>query len=53
MMRQIMELTKEQIEILLHLVTREMDGFCGDVGYMELSKIKKELELNLESNQRL
>ncbi|MGR6860747.1 hypothetical protein ACU5EH_10805 [Aliivibrio salmonicida] len=48
-----MELTKEQIETLLHLVTREMNGFCGDVGYMELSKIKKELELNLDNFKQL
>lgn len=44
-----MELTKEQIKTLLHLVKREMDGFCGDLGYMELSKIKEALELKLDS----
>lgn len=45
-----LKLTHEQVQTLLHLVKREMDGFCGDVGYSELSKIKNLLEQQLYKN---
>ncbi|MEZ8613824.1 hypothetical protein AB4559_22515 [Vibrio sp. 10N.222.51.C8] len=35
-----LELTNDQVDILLHLVQTEMNGICGDLGYMELSKIR-------------
>ncbi|MGS0569396.1 hypothetical protein ACU8V6_13055 [Vibrio alginolyticus] len=38
-----LKLTDEQVQTLLHLVKTEINGFCGDVGYIELSKIKKNL----------
>lgn len=45
-----LKLTDKQVQTLLHLVETEMSGFCGDVGYSELSKIKNILELQLEKN---
>lgn len=45
-----LKLTDEQVQILLHLVKTEMNGFCGDVGYVELSKIKNILEQQLDKN---
>ncbi|MCA6720269.1 hypothetical protein R7Z44_14525 [Vibrio sp. 1409] len=45
-----LKLTDEQVQTLLHLVKTEMKGFCGDVGYIELSKIKNILEQQLEKN---
>jgi len=42
-----MDLTNEQVQVLLNLVTREMDGICGDLGYLELSKIRDILEQQL------
>lgn len=44
------ELNTEQVQTLLHLVRAEMDGFCGDRGYEELSKIKIILEQELENS---
>jgi hypothetical protein len=38
------QLTNVQVEILLHLVQNEMTGICGDVGYQELSQIRRILE---------
>ena len=43
-----LNLTEQQVKVLLHLVTTEMDGICGDLGYADLSKIKKELQNGLE-----
>ena len=43
-----MKLTDEQVKTLLHLVKTEMSGFCGDLGYSELSKIRKILEQQLD-----
>ncbi|GLS88960.1 hypothetical protein GCM10007916_00270 [Psychromonas marina] len=45
-----MKLTDEQVTTLLHLVKTEMNGFCGDLGYEELSKIKKILEQQLDKS---
>ncbi|MCG9647091.1 hypothetical protein L1D24_00760 [Vibrio brasiliensis] len=45
-----MELTDDQIKILLHLVTSEMDNFCGDRGYAELMQIKENLEKQLANS---
>ncbi|GAJ78049.1 hypothetical protein JCM18905_3990 [Vibrio sp. JCM 18905] len=46
-----LELTDEQVQILLHLIKTEMSGFCGDVGgYAELSKIRNILERQLDKN---
>ncbi|MEZ9357203.1 hypothetical protein AB4143_13625 [Vibrio breoganii] len=42
------ELNTEQVQTLLHLVRSEMDRFCGDRGYEELSKIKIILEQEQE-----
>ncbi|MEZ8535023.1 hypothetical protein AB9R81_18135 [Vibrio cyclitrophicus] len=44
-------LTKEQLEILIHLVEREMSGFCGDGGYGELSQIRAKLEQRLDTSE--
>ncbi|TCV26934.1 hypothetical protein EDB71_107179 [Vibrio crassostreae] len=41
-------LTEEQVKTLMHLVKVEMSGFCGDVGYAELSQIKSILEDQLK-----
>ncbi|MCQ1060070.1 hypothetical protein LRP52_34250 [Photobacterium sp. ZSDE20] len=43
--------TEEQVGILLRLVRTEMSGFCGDVGYEELSKIRKILEEQLDNEE--
>ncbi|MEZ9709304.1 hypothetical protein AB4254_11550 [Vibrio breoganii] len=43
------ELSEDQLRILFHLVAKEMSGICGDVEYLELSKIKKYLVEELES----
>lgn len=40
--------TEEQVKTLIHLVKVEMNGFCGDVGYEELSQIRDILEQQLE-----
>ncbi|MEF1339732.1 hypothetical protein REH81_23665 [Vibrio rotiferianus] len=45
-----LKLADEQASILLRLVKTEMDGFCGDVGYAELSRIKNILEQQLDAN---
>ncbi|EJG0716560.1 hypothetical protein ACIL2W_000956 [Vibrio parahaemolyticus] len=45
-----LKLTDEQVQTLLHLVKTEINGFCGDVGYVELSKIKNILEQQLDKN---
>ncbi|EJG0716117.1 hypothetical protein ACIL2W_004251 [Vibrio parahaemolyticus] len=45
-----LELTDEQVQILLHLIKTEMSGLCGDVGYAELSKIRNILERQLDKN---
>ncbi|MDD1782962.1 hypothetical protein LRP49_17455 [Enterovibrio sp. ZSDZ35] len=45
-----LNLTKDQVQTLLNLVNREMSGICGDLGYLELSKIKSILEQQLDSN---
>ncbi|EAP93718.1 hypothetical protein V12B01_21721 [Vibrio splendidus 12B01] len=42
-----LDLTNDQVVILLHLVQTEMAGICGDRGYMELSKIRDTLERQL------
>lgn len=42
-----MQLTNDQVEILLHLVQSEMAGFCGDVGFQELFQIREILEAKL------
>lgn len=42
-----LKLTDEQVKTLLHLVKNEMNNFCGDVGYAELSKIKNTFEQHL------
>lgn len=44
-------LTDEQLKTLLHLVKNEMSGFCGDVGYAELSQIKATLEQRLDASE--
>lgn len=44
-------LTKQQLDILIHLVENEMGGFCGDVGYGELSQIKATLEQRLGTSE--
>ncbi|MEF1341719.1 hypothetical protein REH81_34065, partial [Vibrio rotiferianus] len=45
-----LKLADEQVRTLLRLVKTEMDGFCGDVGYAELSKINNILEQQLDAN---
>ncbi|MEZ9561382.1 hypothetical protein AB4245_15485 [Vibrio splendidus] len=42
-----LDLTNDQVVILLHLVQAEMAGITGDRGYMELSKIRDTLERQL------
>lgn len=37
------ELTQREVDILLNLIKHEMDGFCGDLGYAELSQLKSKL----------
>lgn len=37
------ELTQREIAILLNLINHEMNGFCGDLGYAELSQLKSKL----------
>lgn len=44
-------LTKQQLEILIHLVKNEMNGFCGDAGYEELSQIRAKLEQRLDTSE--
>lgn len=46
-----MELTEEQLKTLIHLVQVEMNGFCGDLGYGELSQIKATLEQQLSERE--
>ena len=41
--------TEQQVNILLCLVRAEMSGFCGDVGYEELSKIRAIFEQQLDN----
>jgi hypothetical protein len=48
-MNNINKLTEEQLNILIRLVKSEMDGFCGDLGYEELSKIRLILEKQRET----
>lgn len=43
--------TSAQVKILLTLVNQEMSGFCGDVGYEELSKIRGILEQQLDKGR--
>ncbi|MEZ8987851.1 hypothetical protein AB4571_02020 [Vibrio breoganii] len=43
-----LDLTGDQVEILLRLVLRELNGICGDVEYEELSKVKRALVSGLE-----
>jgi hypothetical protein len=38
-----MNLTEHEKEILLYLINQEMDGLCGDLGYMELSSLRKKI----------
>lgn len=37
--------TERELEILHHLVATEMDGICGDLGYLELSGIIKKIRI--------
>ena len=37
------ELTQREIDILLNLINHEMNGFCGDLGYAELSQLRSKL----------
>lgn len=41
-------LTKEQLEVLIHLVENEMSRFCGDLGYSELSKVREVLQQQIK-----
>ncbi len=43
-----MTLTNKDIDILINLINHELDGFCGDIGYMELTALRKKL-LELKS----
>ena len=37
------ELSENEVNILLNLINHEMNGFCGDLGYAELSQLKKKM----------
>ena len=39
-----LKITNREAEILHHLISKEMAGICGDLGYEELSRIRTKLD---------
>ncbi|WP_019440687.1 hypothetical protein [Moritella marina] len=39
-----MNLNEREKETLLHLINTELDGICGDLGYMELKALREKID---------
>lgn len=49
--RNVVELSDREVEVLMHLIDVEMSGFCGDLGYQELSRLRSKLD-SAQQSQR-